>query len=100
MTRHLRFPLVGLLIAGLMGGCTPTCKQTCNKITGCEQLADYSGTHPDFCAETCIRQETLYQVWEDYDLLDRLDAHKECLMDATCDDIAAGVCYDEELYAF
>ena len=89
-----------LLLFTALTGCAPTCKQVCDKITSCAQLDDYSGTHPDFCAENCIRQETLYDVWDDTDLLDRLDAHKVCLMDATCDEVADGVCYDEELYAF
>jgi len=80
--------------------CKPTCTQTCNKLTSCSANADWEGEYAELCAENCERQHNLYEVWEDTQLLDALDASQSCVKDATCEDLEEGVCYDETLYTF
>ncbi len=93
----MRLALLALLLAP---ACKPTCKQTCDKLTGCEQLEDWQGSYADVCAENCQRQYQLYEFWDDTQLTDALDETQLCIADATCDEIAEGVCYDEDLYSF
>jgi hypothetical protein len=46
-------------------------------------------------------QERLYEdAWDDPVLRDKFRAHKRCLQDESCEDIADGVCYDEDLYVW
>lgn len=79
-------------------GCEPTCEGVCRDVLACDLDSDRV-SHEE-CEATCIRQQELYEDWEDEDKADRFAAHKSCLSDATCDEIAAGVCYDEALFLF
>jgi len=94
-------PAAALLALPLLGsGCVPTCTQTCNKLTSCEENSDWSGEYAELCAENCERQYNLYEIWGDTTLQDGLDDSKVCIRESTCEEITEGECYDEDLYAF
>jgi len=84
----------------LASGCTPTCTQTCNKLTSCEENSDWAGEYAELCAENCERQYNQYEIWDDTQLIDALDESKICVRDSTCEQIAEGECYDDEIYSF
>lgn len=92
----LALGLVALL--GLAAGCVPTCTETCEKVLDCS--LDSERVSLDECVNQCEDQAALYEVWEDDDKADLFDEHKTCLSDATCDEIEAGACYDEDLFVF
>lgn len=96
-----RAPLAALaLLAALLApGCTPTCDQTCKKLVSCEGV-ETAGLSEELCVEDCQQQEALIDYWEDTQLLEQLDASRRCVRDNTCEDIAAGVCYDPDLYPY
>lgn len=81
-------------------GCTPTCERVCTRLVedcgdlGTERMATYE------CEENCAQQRDLYERWTDTQKQDAFDAQLSCLVDATCDEIAAGVCYDEEVWSY
>lgn len=52
------------------------------------------------CEASCLGQQALYETWEDARKQSAFEDHRRCLMDATCDDIADGVCYDPEVFVF
>jgi len=88
-----------LLAAAIGTGCAPTCKEACNKALSCE--LDSPRTSLDACVEDCERQRSLYRDWwEDEEKLERFEEHRRCVMQSNCDEIAEGVCYDEELFIF
>ncbi len=93
--------LTMLLILSSLLGCTPSCDQVCDRLTACEQL-EPAGTYSAQCEVSCKTQETLYDTWEDTQLQDSLEAHRICIMEATCDELLDGVCYDEnpELFIY
>jgi hypothetical protein len=80
--------------------CTPTCEDVCDKLVGeCGDL----GTERQGSAECqiqCEAQDRLLENWNDEQQRDAYDAEMRCLRDATCDDIAEGVCYDPALWSF
>lgn len=86
-----------LLLA--LTGCTPSCDQVCDRLTACEQL-EPAGTYSAQCDISCRTQESLYESWDDTQLQAALDAHRVCVMDATCEELADGACYDEELFVY
>jgi len=91
-----------LLLAGALlvaPGCTPTCEQVCDKLVGCDGLSTERQTAAE-CTETCQTQQELYQRWTDTELRADFDGQLSCLNDATCEQIAAGECFDAELYAW
>ena len=84
-------------MSAVTSGCAPTCETICNKITRCE-LAD--GFEQLECQESCTRQDAQYKV-EGEDTLKRAFAdHRRCIASATCEEIEAGECYDEDLFLF
>ena len=85
--------------AALGGGCTPTCKQTCEKLLDCEDI-ETSRVNLADCQNTCETQKELYDRWDDTQLQDALDEAKRCIRDEECSAIADGACYDEDLYAW
>jgi hypothetical protein len=71
----------------------------CDKVVECDDL----GTErmpPEECKESCLQQKALYATWTDTQLRDAFDDELSCIDDSSCDDIAAGVCYDEDLWSF
>lgn len=99
----MRADLVGVLAvlaASLgLGGCTPSCDQTCRRLFNCEALEVY-GMTTDTCTEDCLYQEAVYDDWEDAELREAYKESRRCVADATCEDLAAGVCFDETLYPY
>ena len=87
------------LAAVAASGCTPTCKTTCGKLLSCE-LDDSPRTAESECEGACANEEALYTAWDDQDKMDALDAERKCVSSSTCDEIAAGACYDEALFVF
>jgi len=95
--RHVFFAL-GLL-ASLSSGCAPSCDRVCDKVIACG--LDSPRTSQDACVEDCDRQAALYdEWWDDQVKVDAFKEHKRCVMDATCDELAAGACYDPLLFIF
>ena len=88
-----------LALLWLLGACTPTCDQACKKLMRCEGL-ETEGLYADRCEEGCEEEKALYEDWENPQLEDALDAELRCIRDETCEAIADGACYDEDLYAF
>jgi len=91
---------VGLLLGIVLGAaaCEPTCRQTCRKLTSCDLESDRVTL--DECEAACVFQEREYEDTERDTLRDRLGDHKSCIYRESCDDISAGVCYDEQLAPF
>ncbi len=99
MTHRLRFALALTTLALAGAGCAPTCETTCRKVLSCG--LDSPRTSQDACVEDCNRQRTLYKDWwGDLQKLDAFNEHRQCLMQMSCDEIADGACYDEELFIF
>jgi hypothetical protein len=98
-TAHLSSS-TGALVAAvlLLGGCEPTCAETCKAVLACDLGTDRVSRQE--CEVSCTRQEAQYESWEDDDKLDLLADHKRCVVDATCDELAGGACYDEVLFPF
>ena len=86
------------LTLAISSGCTPTCEQVCRKARECEITDRLS---QDECVGGCIAQREMYDGWDDEEeKLAAFDDHRTCVSDATCEDLDAGVCYDEELFSF
>lgn len=87
-----------LLLAAIAAqACTPTCDQVCAKVISCgtvDALNQYE------CEETCDRQQVGYEVDKDKTLQRAFAEHRQCIGAATCDEIEAGLCYDERLFEF
>lgn len=80
-------------------GCTPTCREACRKLDRCDLLA---GIDVEECRETCEADLDNRQVAkrddDDPEPLKTFNAHRRCLGSSTCDDIADGVCFDDDLF--
>lgn len=96
-----RAPLAAALLLILGAGlsaCEPTCKATCRKLLACDDVNSPRVSQDD-CEYSCTTQQNLYeQDWEDTQLREALADAKRCVSASSCEDIAAGVCYDEDLY--
>ncbi|MBX2797643.1 MAG: hypothetical protein KTR31_08245 [Myxococcales bacterium] len=91
-----------LVFIPLFVACTPTCERLCRKtLFDCGDL-DTERVALDECVTNCDRQEVLYRQWDNRDLLALFREHRRCVGGASCEDLAAGVCYEgfEELYVF
>ena len=77
-------------------GCSPTCEQVCTKLRGCDGVA-LGPTNQLDCTNACLAQQEA--IPEDDDS-DNFSAYKECVIEETCDQITAGVCYDSGLYSW
>ncbi len=92
-------PLVFLIALPSLPGCAPSCGQTCKKVLDCE--LDSPRTTTLECRDDCERQRSLYEDWwKDEEKVEQFEEHRRCLMQSTCDQLAAGACYDEELFLF
>jgi len=92
-----------LFLTGLMSllaaGCEPSCEQTCEDLLACEETST-DRVALDDCTAACLVQERLYDDWEDQELRDSFAEYKRCVSEETCDAIAGGSCYDEDLYSW
>jgi len=86
------------VLVALLAGCQPTCKEVCKKVLECDLDSDRVSVVE--CEENCTRQQLLYEIWEDEAKADLFVEHKQCIMGASCDEIADGTCYDEDLFVF
>jgi hypothetical protein len=88
--------LVGVL--ALQFACGSTCSGVCDKLLSCPQL-DAASISDKECDLDCAVQENSYE--SDPVLSAAFEAHKDCVMDASCEELAAGACYEAEgLFAF
>ncbi|MEQ1501076.1 MAG: hypothetical protein ABMB14_02550 [Myxococcota bacterium] len=89
-----------LVLASVATGCAPPCRQVCRKVLGCG--IDSERVALDECETSCVSQERLYEIWDDQHMQDLFEDHKRCLSSSSCDEIAAGECYEgyEELFVF
>lgn len=87
---------LGVLLAP---GCTPSCEDVCQKLVACGNEGTERMSETE-CKESCQQQERLYEEWEDEQLRDAFDAELKCLDDSTCEELADGVCYDEDLWSY
>jgi hypothetical protein len=88
-----------LLLVLAFAGCTPTCKQVCDKIVDCDGLPTERMSSAE-CAESCEAQDDLYDQWTDAEKRHAFDDERACIGDATCDELADGACYDPEVWSY
>jgi hypothetical protein len=69
----------------------------CRKARKCDLTPRLS---QDECVEACDRQRTFYEVEEDKDGREAYAAERRCIVQATCEEIQAGECYDPEVFPF
>lgn len=88
----------GLLLAASIAlqGCTPRCQEVCNKVLNCELGA--TRVAQEECILSCRLEEALYDDWEDDSKRKAFKAHKRCIRSSSCEEIADGECYDDELF--
>jgi hypothetical protein len=87
-----------LLVA--LGGCTPTCDSVCDKLVlQCQDLGTERSSTSE-CEVQCLAQRDLYAHWSDGQKREAFDEQLRCLSGSTCDEIADGVCYDEDVWSF
>lgn len=86
-------------VVALVGGCEPTCDAVCTQTLACG-LEDAPRVSQTECEDTCNSRASQYEAWQDEEKQDAYVAHKRCLVDATCDEIADGFCYDPLLFQF
>jgi hypothetical protein len=87
--------LVGFL--GVQFGCGSTCAGVCDKILSCPEL-DAAAIGEKECELDCAVQESAYE--SNAELSASFEAYKDCVMDSSCAEIAAGACHDGDLFAF
>ncbi|MEZ4241550.1 MAG: hypothetical protein R3F59_36465 [Myxococcota bacterium] len=98
---HGRVPLFALALTLAATGCVPPCGQVCRKVLfTCDLNSERVAF--DECEASCTQQLELYRQWRDDELLDLFDDHRRCIAHSSCDEIAAGQCYDgyEALFVF
>ena len=91
LTLSIAFALVTLV------GCEPSCEATCDKLMSCDGI-EMEHTSVGECAAACETQQNVYEKWSATDERDWFGDLKDCIDDASCKDIVAGECYDDELY--
>ena len=89
-------PVAAALFHGSVG-CEPTCENTCEKLLECDEV-DTPRVSEDDCTTSCIIQEEMYEDWEDAQLREAHGDAKQCIKDNTCEDLATGTCYEDELF--
>lgn len=77
--------------------CAPDCDTLCGKLERCGLDADVSQLE---CRTTCERQITQLDDDTDDAVADAFRDHRACLGNHSCDEIAAGVCYDPLLFPY
>ena len=80
-------------------GCGATCKAVCKNLMDCDEV-ETSRQHWRECQDSCLRQEQLYKDWDNIELQDSFQDQLNCLGSSTCEEIADGVCYDDDIFIF
>ncbi len=88
-----------LILTLLAAGCEPTCEQTCEELLACDEV-ESDRVALDDCTAACLVQQQVYDDWEDIELQQGFADYKRCISEESCDAIADGACYDEDLYAW
>lgn len=103
MVPFLRTDHLALVAAVLVGlaGCSARCERVCNKLLECGEegfLTTDRFSHLE-CENSCERQGDVFVGWEDEaEYQAAWDAHRSCLLDASCQAIAAGACFDDRFF--
>ncbi|MDP2312308.1 MAG: hypothetical protein Q8P41_05340 [Pseudomonadota bacterium] len=71
----------------------------CEKLVECDDVGTERISATE-CADQCNEQKLLYARWSDTQLREAFDDELECIYDATCDEVAEGVCYNEDVWSF
>jgi hypothetical protein len=82
-------------VALALAGCRPTCTAACTKVRSCDLTAELTQQE---CEAQCGAQQAEVDSDAEADAL--WGEHLSCIASASCDEIAAGACYDAELFAF
>jgi hypothetical protein len=90
----LVLPFAGLMFAG----CEPTCQIACRRFLDCD--LETPGVTLDECEASCVFQEDKLEAEEDDVGRQRFSDHKRCVARSSCEEVADGACYDEELFPF
>ncbi len=88
--------LIVALAAGLVG-CAPTCTQVCHKLDRCDLNGDVLVTE---CVASCEAEISDYRDTDDKDSKVTFNVQRKCLGSHSCDEIAAGACYESSLFPF
>jgi hypothetical protein len=88
-----------MIFAILLWACSPDCDRTCQKLLTCDEL-EAPEMGEEECVSACNAQVNLYEDEEDEATQNALDDYKSCVIDSTCDELAAGVCYNEDIYSW
>ena len=82
----------------LLLGCEPSCAKTCKTLLDCESV-ETNVTEQEECEAACLVQQDLYEdIGGDSAEREAFKELKECIQSTECDAIAAGECYDDEVY--
>ena len=91
---------VGLaIVIGMSSGCKATCADVCDRLVDCDGLPTERMSSAE-CEDSCRSETALYDGWTDVQKQDALQSELDCLNEASCDDVAAGVCYDDSIWSF
>lgn len=88
--------LLVALAAGLVG-CAPTCSQVCHKLDRCDLNGDVGVTE---CVASCEAEISDYRDTDDTESKVTFNDQRKCLGSHSCDEIAAGACYEASLFPF
>lgn len=94
---RLRFVVACTFVLAFSSGCEPTCKATCKKLVKCEDV-ETPRVSKEECTASCETQQQLYDEWDDEQKRENFGDMKRCVKKSECEEIADGVCYDEDLY--
>jgi len=88
---------LALACVSWLAGCSPGCERLCNKLDRCGLQNNRT---LEECQLSCTRELDAYKAADDRELIERYNRERRCLGSSTCDEIADGACYDEELFLF
>ena len=54
----------------------------------------------DECESSCNAQTNLYEDEDDEEKQEAFQDLKSCIVSETCEDLTAGVCYDEDVFSW
>jgi hypothetical protein len=78
-----------------LGGCAPSCEALCTKLVRCDLEPSVTVVE---CTQTCDRQLAFVKDQNDDALSDAWRDQRVCLGANSCDEIAAGACFDDALF--
>lgn len=88
--------LLAALAVGLVG-CAPTCPQVCHKLDRCALNGDVLVTE---CVASCEKEISDYRDTDDAEAKATFNDQRSCLGSHSCEEIAAGACYESSLFPF